>query len=98
MFSIGGSTNASIALGQRDYEKANRLYTVGVWFGFFVSLIFVAVMELIGPALCGFLGHNNEVITPYILDYNRPLASMQRTAALPMPTGSGPSARQTASP
>ncbi len=73
VFSIGASTSASIALGQRDREKANQLYTAGIWFGLAVSLVFTAVMELIGPFVCGLLGHNNEAITPYILDYYRPL-------------------------
>lgn len=73
VFSIGSSTNAAIALGHRDSERVNRLYTVGIWFGFLVSLVFVALMELAGPALCGFLGQHNETIMPYILDYYRPL-------------------------
>ena len=73
VFSVGSATKASIALGERDRERANRLYTTGIWFGFLVSLVFVGVMELIAPFLCGFLGHHNEVLSPYILAYYRPL-------------------------
>ncbi len=73
VFSIGSSTNASIALGQRDREKANRLYTVGIWFGLFVSLVFVAVMELVGPPLCMLLANNDATLIPYVLDYYRPI-------------------------
>ncbi len=73
VFSIGSSTNAAIALGQRDREKANRLYTVGIWFGLFVSLVFVAVMELVGPPLCLLLANNDATLIPYVLDYYRPI-------------------------
>ncbi len=73
IFSVGGSTCASVALGECDRKKANLCYSTGVYFGFFCVTIIVLIMEAFSPVICSLMCYGNEGLTANMLSYLRPL-------------------------
>ena len=73
LFIIGGATGASVALGERNTEKANKLYSIGVYFGFLVTAVLAALMELFGEPISYYMCNKDTGLAANMLGYYRPL-------------------------
>ncbi len=73
VFSVGGSTTASIALGERDTVKAKRCYTVSIYFGMMLIIALALVMELFAGPLCLAMCYGDRSLASAMIGYYRPL-------------------------
>ncbi len=73
LFIIGGATSASVALGERYTDKANKLYSIGVYFGFLVMTALVVILELFGEPICYYMCYKDTGLAANMLAYFRPL-------------------------
>ncbi len=73
LFSVGSSTVASIALGERNKDKANKSYSTGIYFGFLFCLTIVLLLEFFAPQICRMMCYGNDLLAVNMCTYLRPL-------------------------
>ncbi|MCR4908711.1 MAG: polysaccharide biosynthesis C-terminal domain-containing protein [Lachnospiraceae bacterium] len=73
LFVIGGATSASVAMGERKTDKANKLYSIGICFGCLVMTVLVLLLELLGAPICYYMCYKDAALAANMLGYYRPL-------------------------
>ena len=72
LFGIGGSVVAAKAIGERDTEAVNHIFTSCVVAIIVVGVVVSAVIYLLCPAICQNITNGNERLYPLTLSYMRP--------------------------
>lgn len=73
LFSVGGVTVASVALGRREREKADAAFTLSIGGGFAGMGLFVLLVELAAEPLCALLCRADPSLAPLMIAYLRPV-------------------------
>lgn len=73
LFAVGGLTCASIALGKRDFERANQSFTLTMGGGLCAMLLFLAGMQAVLRPLCARLAGGDAHLARLTESYLRPL-------------------------
>ncbi len=73
LFSVGGVTVASVALGRREREKADAAFTLAIGGGLAGMGLFVLLVELAAEPLCALLCRSDPSLAPLMLAYLRPV-------------------------
>ncbi len=73
LFSAGGSTCASYALGERNTKKANQCYTTGIYVGFVCITIIVLILEAFAVPICSLMCYGDALLAENMVSYVRPL-------------------------
>ena len=73
LFTIGGATKASIALGERNTEKANQCFSISILLGLAISAVFIVVMLVLAEPVSYLLAGRDEGLAAYVIQYYRPI-------------------------
>ncbi len=73
LFMIGGITCASVALGERKRDQANRFFTITILSEVIVSVLFVALMEPFADPITMLLANRDAELASMIMQYYRPI-------------------------
>ncbi len=73
LFATGGLTCASIEIGKFNSKKANKYFTITIFAGIVISLLFAIVMQLTMEPVCSLLASGDIETAKLISQYLRPL-------------------------
>ncbi|MBO4396087.1 MAG: hypothetical protein J5819_07050 [Eubacterium sp.] len=73
IFNIGGSTKASVAMGEHDRESADRYYSVDIIVGLLVSAVFIVGMLIAAKPITYMLSGSDEKLASLVIMYFRPV-------------------------
>ncbi len=73
LFGVGGMMCASVARGRWETEKANKLFTMGIFGGTAVMLVFLAGVLVLLEKICMALSGNNVQMAGLTADYLKAL-------------------------
>jgi Na+-driven multidrug efflux pump/anti-sigma regulatory factor (Ser/Thr protein kinase) len=74
LFMMGGVVSASVAKGRLDERRANLLFTISIFGGVFVLLIFGAAVFSFAEPIARLIALDEQILVPFIADYLRTMA------------------------